>query len=99
MKFLINKKNMNICHRGFRPGQTQTGLNKMIARGLKFRVEEVAKPMALISCAAAAKLICVFVFAYMLKAGFLMTRFICPMVSRSFSILFMLLAFYDSLIS
>ena len=34
----------------------------------------VAKTKALISCAVTVQLICVFVFAYMQKAGFLMTR-------------------------
>ena len=34
----------------------------------------VAKTKALISCKVTAQLICVFVFAYMQKAGFLMTR-------------------------
>ena len=72
--------------RGFRPGLTQTRLYNYIkwleARNFGFRKKRdctirVTKTKTLISFAVTAKLICVFVFAYMQKAGFLMTRLIC----------------------
>ena len=65
--------------RGFRPVSTRTMLcNNWIwleARNLGFRKTIfVAKTKALISCAVTAQLVCVFVFAYMQKASFLITR-------------------------
>ena len=72
--------------RGFRPGPTQTRLYSHIrwleARNFGFRKLRdctiyVAKTKTLISFAVTAKLICVFLFAYMQKAGFLTPRLNC----------------------
>ena len=67
-------------------GKNQAVLSLNMARNLKFRIHKVegftirvAKTKALISFAVTAKLICVFVFAYV-KTGFLMTRLICECV-------------------
>ena len=64
------------CHRGFRPGPTQTKLcvqSQKMTSGLKFRIQKVkglyylcrkTKGRALISCAITAQVVCIFVFAY-----------------------------------
>ena len=63
--------------RGFRPGPTQTGLGShrrwLEASNFRFRKKRnctirVAKIKALISFAVTVKLICVFVFAYAIRA-------------------------------
>ena len=75
--------------RGFQPGPTLTGLCShrtwlktwnFVFRKQRNFTSYVAKTKALISFAVTAKLICVFVFAYMQKAGFLMMRLIFNLV-------------------